>query len=182
QGGLYGRNTSGGAINLQTRRPSLDQMDGYARAGYGRWHTYDFEAASTVQLGDSSALRIAGSRLFSNDAWQSSLVDRRPHGEKDIWNLRTWLLAELGDNTTVHWKLYGGANRSELNLGRAIGIYGVDQPYCAAVLSGRRDDDSCHTLAGVEAMANGQTPVMPSVQQRDGSTSLSQPINALDND
>ncbi len=39
QGGFYGRNTSGGAINLRSKRPTLGERDGYASATYGRWET-----------------------------------------------------------------------------------------------------------------------------------------------
>src|SRR5690606_37621182 len=88
QGGLSGRNTSGGAVTLRSQRPSLDGNNGYARAGYGSWEAWDFEGAGNFRLTDSAALRVAGNRQVSNDAWQTSLVDQRPHGEKDIWNAR----------------------------------------------------------------------------------------------
>src|SRR3546814_4347989 len=35
QGTLYGRNTTGGAINFTTRAPELDGQNGYFTAGYG---------------------------------------------------------------------------------------------------------------------------------------------------
>jgi len=181
QGGLYGRNTSGGAVNFHTRKPVHGERDGYASATWSRWDTWSLEAGGNLDLGDKATLRLAGNSVFSNDAWQSSLADGRKHGEKDLWNFRSWLLLEPGEDTRVHWKLYGGENRSELNLGRAIGLYAAQGGYCAAVLSGRRDDSSCHTLAGIAALAAGQTPVLPAVQARNGSTSLSQALNRMDN-
>lgn len=182
QGGLYGRNTSGGAITMQTTRPIIGEHEGYARLGYSRWQTLDFEAASNVRLGDNTALRIAGNHESSQDAWQKSLVDGSTHGEKDLWNLRAWLLAEPTPDTRIQWKVQGGANQSELNLGRAVGLYSPAGGLCEAVLAGRRDDENCLTLAGVAAASMGQEPVYPAVQADDGSTSLSQPINQLDNE
>jgi iron complex outermembrane receptor protein len=182
QGGFYGRNTSGGAVNLRTRRPTLGNANGYANATYSSWETWNMEAASNLTLGDNAALRVAGNRQFSGDAWQTSLVNNKPWGEKDLWNARSWLLFDPSDDMRIQWKVYGGENNSELNLGRAIGLYSAENNLCAAVLSGIRDDDSCYTQAGVAALMAGQTPVMPAVQQRDGATSLSQPLNQLDND
>jgi len=182
QGGLYGRNTSGGAINFHSRRPVHGDYDGHASANHGRWDSWDFQAASNLPLNERTTLRVAGNRQFSNDAWQSSWPSGQIHGEKDLWNARMWLLWDATDATTVQWKLYAGANNSELNLGRAIGLYKPDGSYCAAVLAGVRDDSSCLTLAGVAAAASGQTPVFPSVQASDGATSMSQAINQLHNE
>jgi iron complex outermembrane receptor protein len=38
QGGLYGRNTSGGAVLLNTRRADLDSRQGYVELGHGSWN------------------------------------------------------------------------------------------------------------------------------------------------
>jgi iron complex outermembrane receptor protein len=185
QGGFYGRNTSGGAINLRTRRPTLGDSAGYANATYSSWETWNLEAASNLSLGERAALRVAGNRQFSDDAWQTSLVDNKPWGEKDVWNARSWLLFDPSADTRIQWKIYGGENNSELNLGRAVGLYtvaGDSIGYCAPILAGVRDDTKCQTLAGMAALMTGQTPMLPAVQQHDGSTSLSEPLNALDND
>lgn len=185
QGGFYGRDTSGGAINLQSRRPTLGEAEGYANATYSSWETWNLEAASNLALGDNAALRIAGNRQVSNDAWQKSLVDNKPWGEKDIWNARSWLLFDPSEATRIQWKIYGGENNSELNLGRAIGFWAPTSNAfgpCAPILSGVRDDTKCHTLAGIAALFAGRSPVFPAAQQRDGSTSLSEPLNELDND
>ena len=44
QGTLYGRNATGGTINIITRKPT-DQLTGYARATLGNYSRHDFEAA-----------------------------------------------------------------------------------------------------------------------------------------
>ncbi len=83
----------------------------------------NLEAASNLALGDNAALRVAGNRQSSDDAWQTSLIDNKTWGEKDVWNARTWLLFDPSEETRIQWKIYGGENNSELNLGRAIGLY-----------------------------------------------------------
>jgi len=44
QGTLYGRNATGGTVNIITRKPT-DQLTGYARASLGNYDRHDLEAA-----------------------------------------------------------------------------------------------------------------------------------------
>ena len=41
QGTLYGRNATGGAINVIPEKPSLDHLGGYVSASYGNYNAYD---------------------------------------------------------------------------------------------------------------------------------------------
>jgi iron complex outermembrane receptor protein len=61
QGTFYGRNTSGGDINLITNAPSLDKVGGFAQIGYGNFSDApNIEAALNVPLGDTFAVRVSG--------------------------------------------------------------------------------------------------------------------------
>ncbi len=59
QGTLYGRNASGGAINLITNRPVLGEFGGYATFEYGNYSRKRGEGALNVPLGDNAALRAS---------------------------------------------------------------------------------------------------------------------------
>jgi len=59
QGTLYGRNASGGALNLVTNRPSLDSVDGYATMGFGNYSLFEAQGAINVPVSDSVAIRAA---------------------------------------------------------------------------------------------------------------------------
>lgn len=183
QGGLYGRNTTGGVVRQLTRRASLDGNDGYVNAQAGSWQEGGLEFSSNHVLTETAAVRFAGRSVNSSDAWQRSLADGSKHGQKDLWDLRSWWLWQPSEDTRLDLKLYGGRNDSELPLARSIGVYDASGGFCAAALQGRRDDSNCLSYAGMLAAQSGDDPETfnPSRQRSDGATSLSNPINRLQN-
>jgi len=61
QGTLYGRNATGGAINVIPTQPRLGEWSGFATASYGNYGAATVESAVNAPLGDKAALRISGS-------------------------------------------------------------------------------------------------------------------------
>lgn len=67
QGTLYGRNTTGGAINFITKGPSLSGTEGYVTAGYGNYNRVNAEAAlEFTPVEDKLGIRIAGTYVNSD--------------------------------------------------------------------------------------------------------------------
>jgi iron complex outermembrane receptor protein len=60
QGTLYGRNATGGAINVITKKPELGAFGGYAVGDYGNYDAVNLQGAVNVPLGDEAALRVSG--------------------------------------------------------------------------------------------------------------------------
>ena len=64
QGTLFGRNTTGGAINFITRKPELEGSNGYVAAGYGNYARTSIEAAvEFTPVADTVGIRIAGTHV-----------------------------------------------------------------------------------------------------------------------
>ena len=59
QGTLYGRNATGGAINVITRKPS-SEFGGFGSLDAGNYGLVKFEGALNAPLSDTTALRLAG--------------------------------------------------------------------------------------------------------------------------
>jgi iron complex outermembrane receptor protein len=74
QGTLYGRNTTGGAINFTTNQPSLNGDHGYLTLGYGDYNTFHGEGAAEFTTDDGRlGIRIAGT-YTSQDPYIQNLL------------------------------------------------------------------------------------------------------------
>lgn len=73
QGTLYGRNTTGGAINLITRGPSLDgDTTGQVTVGYGNHNRKMIDAALDITLSENLGFRAAG-KFVKSDDWMENV-------------------------------------------------------------------------------------------------------------
>lgn len=184
QGGLYGRNTSGGAVLLNTRRAELDAREGYVELGHGSWNRTTLAGAYNLPVSKQLAFRMAARTEQGNDGWQRSLSDGSVHGETDRWDVRSWMRYEPTGSLTVELKVQAGRDTSDVGLGRAIGLYALSAPlaFCPSLLAGRRDD-SCLSFAGLtQRLTTGSVRDNVAAQAADGSRVLSDPLNVLDSD
>jgi iron complex outermembrane recepter protein len=82
QGTLYGRNATGGAINVITRKPDLNEFGANATAEYGNYDALRIDGAVNVPLGTTAAVRLAGI-LVRRDGYMNDGTD-----DQDDWGLR----------------------------------------------------------------------------------------------
>ncbi len=59
QGTLYGRNATGGTINVIPVQPRFGEVSGYAVGTYGNYNTANLEGAMNVGLGEDAAFRVS---------------------------------------------------------------------------------------------------------------------------
>ena len=95
QGTLYGRNATGGAINIIPAKPKLGELSGYASAGYGRFDARDAEGSINLPLGENAAIRASAKIFDSEGHYQDGTSDEV--GEA----LRVQLLTELDERLTI---------------------------------------------------------------------------------
>ncbi len=79
QGTLYGRNATGGAINIISRMPT-DEPEGYAGVGYGEFDRRELKGAVSGPLGGGWTGRLAG-RYLKDDGFTDDL---EPGGADEI--------------------------------------------------------------------------------------------------
>lgn len=186
QGGLYGRNTTGGAVLLQSRRADVSEQDYSLSLTHGSWQQSQADAMANVPISDNAAIRIAARMEDGNGGWQRSLVTGDEHGAKQRYDLRSWLHWAPSAHWTLDWKLQGGSEQSDISLGRSIGMYDAvkSKTYCAAVLRGERDDRNCVNFGAVNRLNAGKPQLIENLalQAGDGSSVWSSPFNTQSND
>ncbi len=98
QGTLYGKNTTGGAVNLISRAPRLGETEGYFNLGYGNYNRMELNGALNVPLGDTLAARVAVT-IARADGWFKNQLPGQPDlaGVRE-YGVRGSLLFEPSDS------------------------------------------------------------------------------------
>jgi iron complex outermembrane receptor protein len=95
QGILYGRNATGGAINVLPAQPRLGEESGYATVTYGNYNTINAEGAVNIPVGDKVALR-ASATTANHDGYFTDGTD-----DQKSWAVRLQAKAEFTPDLTV---------------------------------------------------------------------------------
>lgn len=186
QSGLYGRNTTGGAVRLASNKPLFDEQSGYLQASYGSFDANSVEGAGGFALSEKVAVRVAA-KTIQGGGFQDSLATPSDdnHGDRDFWGVRGQILFAPSESTEFNLKVEAGEDNSETLLARNTGSVNIATGgLCAPVLAGMLDDTQCLSFANANnVLALGQPlGAVPSNQSDDGRTVLANPINELDND
>ncbi len=120
QGTLFGKNTTGGAVLVETRKPRMQGRDGYLTAGLSNYSGYDLEGAFEDMIGDSVGFRLAGI-IRQADGYTDNPVDGKDYGEQDALGLRLSLRWDAGANTQAAFRVYYADNDARGDLPYGIG-------------------------------------------------------------
>jgi iron complex outermembrane receptor protein len=107
QGTLYGRNASGGAINLITNSPTLDAVRGDLNLDVGNYSLYHVDGAINVPLSSTVAMRVAVNRIKRDGYLTDGTSD------DDQLAARAKLLFEPSDATSVLLSVDGAQVRGK---------------------------------------------------------------------
>ena len=89
QGTLYGRNATGGVVNLISNKPS-DRLEGMARGEYGNYNSIKLRGMVNVPLSDAVAVRLAGAYL-KRDGYGDNTVTGNDADSRDLYGYRASL-------------------------------------------------------------------------------------------
>lgn len=127
QGTLFGRNTTGGAINFITRKPKLKEANGFATVGYGSFNRVSaLGALEVTPVEDKLGIRIAGSYVNSDPYVRNvqpvGLIKSNPNVPDDVafgdknagispgghesWGLRGQIRFKPTDRLDINLKAY----------------------------------------------------------------------------
>jgi len=102
QGTLFGKNTTGGVINVRTKRPVLEENSAEVQLQYGSFDTRKANVALNFAAGDKVAFRFAGMYLNS-DGYYKNNAPYGPIGETVApFNTAKWLGdSGVGDGSDI---------------------------------------------------------------------------------
>jgi len=86
QGTLYGRNATGGVVNMITNKPT-DKFEGQLKTEVGNYDTRRVSGMLNVPLGDTFAVRVAGAYTKRSGFDYNTVTDQAVNG-RDLWSTR----------------------------------------------------------------------------------------------
>ncbi|MCJ9430612.1 TonB-dependent receptor [Kordiimonas marina] len=126
QGGLYGRNAIGGAINIVTKNAG-DHFEGKLDASYGRGDAVDVSGVISTPVGQDGGLRVAGSYKSDGGRIQNSYTGKNVDFIDHDWETRGKYTQRFNDTLSMDLR----ASYRDFQAG-AI--------YDSVIFSGRADD------------------------------------------
>jgi len=110
QGTLYGRNATGGVVNLITAKPT-GNFEALAKVELGNYNSVKAKAMINIPLGDMFAARVAGV-LVQRDGFGDNLVTGNDIDDRDLWDIRATVSFNPTDSFTA-WFLYDHFEESD---------------------------------------------------------------------
>ncbi len=151
QGTLYGRNSTGGAINFILAKPTRE-LEGFVRAGYGSYESSNLSGAISGPLSETllGRLSVAGAWAPSDSGYAYNRFTDNHLGKNDSIAVRGQLQWLPTDDFNVRLTYTYGDRDAEVPLLQHVGSRAVGDPsqICAPVLAGRRDESACLDLLG----------------------------------
>lgn len=137
QGTLYGRNSTGGAVNFFSAKPT-DSFEAGLDIGYANNNKISTEAFVSGALTDDLLGRLSATRTRQTGGDYTHPVYGEL-GEKDQYAVRAQLLWAASDTTDIHWTLFGGEDQSDANQYQGFGAYALDGSgnLCSSIAQGQ---------------------------------------------
>ena len=151
QGTLFGRNTSAGAVLIQTNDPVLGETSGSLAATVGRFNEQRGTAVLNFAVGDNVAIRGAFTQQ-TRDGYKHDLVTGREYEGQDTFNYRLKVAIEPTEALSVLLSadVYDGEIQGPARQGLFVALnpflFGTSAPAQAQV-------------AGLQAAANAQIAI-----------------------
>ena len=151
QGTLYGRNATGGAINVIPTKPILEEFSGNASFEYGNYDSVKAAGALNIPIGDMVALRLA-TQIIERDGYLSD-----GYHDDSGRAVRASILAKPAEGwsilLTADYFHQGGKGVGSVLAPGAAFPTGVSAGYAAPALSDRIGGSDPRSVAALSAYA-----------------------------
>lgn len=100
QGTLFGRNTTGGAVNIIMEEPAKE-FGGFVEGGLGSYHQTQFRGSVNVPISDTFRTKISGYLIEGGDYAKNTTTGQRANGNEG-WGARVGAVWEIAPS--IKWK------------------------------------------------------------------------------
>lgn len=117
QGTLFGRNSTGGAVLFEPKRPG-SEFDGYVEGEFGNYGNHGIEGALNFPLSDSLMIRVAG-KANDRDGFTQNITTNQDEDDRHFWTGRFSLLfapTDTFENIFVADTLHSDTNGSSNHI------------------------------------------------------------------
>ncbi len=115
QGTLYGRNATGGVVNLITNKP-VDHFEANARIQLGNFGEQKLRGMVNLPIGDMLAVRVAGATL-KRDGYGKNIVTGNDADDRDLYGMRATVAFTPSDDfkaTLMYDRFHEDDSRSRI--------------------------------------------------------------------
>lgn len=151
QGTLFGRNTTGGALNFYTKAP-VDAFEAELELGIDEHERYRATGALNSPIAGRLYGRFSFNAELGNGGPQKNLFTGKEHGEPELFDFRGQLLWE-GEQLTVRLLAHGGIDEGEKVTWKGPGIYNAALAHgmCPQLFTGdlSKNPSACSKTGGV---------------------------------
>ena len=102
QGTLFGQNSTGGAINVISKKPSMNESFGKSDITFGNYGLSKFRSSNNIPLGQNIASRISFA-ITERDGFSDNIVTGQDLDDASSVSIRGDLLIDLSENSSLRF-------------------------------------------------------------------------------
>ena len=102
QGTLFGQNSTGGAINVISKKPSMNESFGKSDITFGNYGLSKFRSSNNIPLGQNIASRISFA-ITQRDGFSDNIVTGQDLDDASSVSIRGDLLIDLNENNSLRF-------------------------------------------------------------------------------
>lgn len=152
QGTLFGRNASGGLINIMTKDPTHDP-EGRIKVGYGNYDTRTTSGYGSTGLSENVAANLSFSVSDQGKGWGKNQFNGKDVNATDKGNVRSKLLWDIDDSTSL--LLSADYAKFDTSVGLAIRPFDGLKPRWGSVYTGGDDDVNSDAQPSLKSNSGG---------------------------
>ena len=122
QGTLFGQNSTGGVINVISKKPSMEGNFGKSDLSFGNFGLTKFRSSNNFVLGESTAARLSFSST-ERDGFSDNLVTGQDLDDDSNFSVRADFLMDLGNDSSL--RIFGQLFEVDRN---GSAMKGIDDP------------------------------------------------------